>query len=69
MVEFILFVICMCLPTVLVIIFDVLQSKEMDKFRTEVTNEINLMHNRIDVMRGLSLHKSSASNGKKKPKK
>jgi hypothetical protein len=59
----------MCLPTVLVIIFDVLQSKEMDKFRTEVTNEINLMHNRIDVMRGLSLHKSSASNGKKKPKK
>jgi hypothetical protein len=69
MVEFILFVICMCLPTVLVIIFDVLQSKEMDKFRTEVTNEINLMNNRIDVMRGLSLHKSSASNGKKKTKK
>ena len=65
--EFILFTICLCLPTVLVIIFDVLQTKQMDNMRNEVSKELNLLTNRVDVLNAL-IYSRTTVKSKAKPK-
>lgn len=70
MMEFILFMICLCMPTVLVIIFDVLQTKQMDNMRNEVSKELNLLTNRVDVLNALIYSRTTVkSKAKTKTKK
>lgn len=68
MMEFILVTVVLCLPIAMVIIFDVLQTKQIDNMRNEVSKELNLLNNRVDVLHAL-MFKSKATKSKNKSKK
>lgn len=66
MMEFILFTVVMCLPIAMVIIFDVLQTKQIDNMRNEVSKELNLLNNRVDVLHALMYKGNGKSKNKSK---